>query len=100
MHLCAWPPAHGVYRYTLDDIAWDESTLRLMIHKMMDEHSVTALYLVKEWDRNGDGELEAEEFLTHLHAFFRESEKLWRREVEPVAHKTFDRYPQLAHTPR
>ena len=74
---------------TLNEIYWDEDVLRLMIQQMMSRAHVGPVHVIRAWDKNKDGQLTMKEFVNALHGFFRTSEGLWEREVEPLARSAF-----------
>lgn len=76
-------------KYALEQVAWDERSLQMLFHLMMERHGVGAADIIKAWDKNGDKQLAEAEFLDNLSAVFIGSEALWRDEVAAVAKRTF-----------
>jgi hypothetical protein len=58
------------------------------------------LQVVKAWDVNGDKELSEGEFIEHLGGFFRVCERLWHKEIQPIARTVFQRIANKTSTDR
>lgn len=77
---------------SLEEMVWDEPTLRRSIRRMLASAHVSAYDVVLAWDRGRDGELAETEFLSNLRHFFKAHRPdLWRRRIEPLARRVFNR---------
>ena len=78
------PPPNA--NYTLEDVAWDEESLRLLLQRMLSRFGVGPSDLMRAWDKSGDGLLDRREFSREIQAFFKgEYDALWEREVSATA---------------
>ena len=69
---------------SLADIHWDIETLRLSIKLMLKESGVGPDFMMKAWDKTGDGELNRGEFLKEVKNIVGD-DKLWEDELQEVA---------------
>jgi len=85
------PPPGSPRTLTLDTIAWDVETLRVLMQQMLDRCKVSPSELFRAWDRDGDKELTRTEWLQTMHSWFFQNEQpdLWDREVRSVADAAF-----------
>jgi len=78
--------------WSLADLEWDVETIRGLLRQMLDRAGARASDLVCAWDRDGDGLLSAEEFVSHMREIACGSaslEPLWHSEVCAVAEAAF-----------
>ena len=62
---------------------WNEDSLRLMLHKTLTRHRLSALDVIRAWDGTGDMQLSEAEFVDKLGALFApgSQQRLYTREV-------------------
>lgn len=78
-------------KYTLEEVAWSEDTLRHLMHAMMTRRRIGPLDLINAWDQNGDRQVTESEFLEQLERMFGDATQLWLVEVKAIARRAFNR---------
>ena len=74
----AWPSAEpwaeavaALEGYTLEEVAWDEATLRAIFCASMARNHVSPADLVIAWDRGKNGDLSEKEFVSSMRKAFK-----------------------------
>ena len=77
------PPPNAPY--TLEDVAWDEETLRLLLQKMLSRFGVGPSDLMRAWDKSGDGLLDRREFSREIQVW--SCTLLWPTQIVTPSHQ-------------
>lgn len=74
----------------LGRLAWDESTLRVLLQQALERCHVGPTDLIRAWDTSGDGQLNESEFVSRMQKLFDgHGDDLWRNEVHAYAQHAY-----------
>lgn len=83
-------PPKGRRGWTLDEIEWDEETLRILMQQMLERANIGPFDLLTMWVPDEmTPQLTRREFAAHMHELFRGHQHLWETEVSAVVEATF-----------